>query len=532
MHVSGDLGRAHRRDGTLLAAMFLLAFSFALSICARPAWASTADEATRFATEDVIRGGLTIRKAIPLGTSQGDTSVEGTTFDIYAEKGTVLVNGVWFRSIELDGDDAIPCATIVADANGVAATEKDYLPYGTYRIVENDIVDGQNGATLSGGKAWYKVVEVHGDNVVVDAGTVTNPVEKVTVSVQKRDVQRDSAQGGASLAGAVFTVYNRSAAPVEYVKGGQTKVIPKDGVVDTMTTDASGYASLPDGCLDYGTYEAVETTPPTGYNLGDVAWKSGSVECHVEGENKLLGTCSNSVIRGGLTVVKFDRIRDEAVSQGDAKLNAEYTVYSRNAQPVIVGGETYSEGEAVYKGRANEITGVFTIPTNMLPYGAYEVRETAAPYGYLIDEDWSYNFNITGEGQVARPSEEQTNKNEPVSGGIRVLKVDADTGESAPQGNGDLANIVIDIYNESARSIVFDGHEYAPGEKVMSITTKATSNGFIAETGARDLPLGRYSLRESSVPESSGYLRNLGWNPTVEIKADGEIAEAIIPNEG
>lgn len=527
MYMSGDAGVVRRRDGTFSVAIVLVALLVACFAFCRSAFASTADQALSFASDDVMRGSLKVEKTLPLGKKQGDTSVKDVEFDIYVEHGTVLVNDVWYRGIDLDGDEAVPCATIVTNEDGIAQTPAKYLPYGTYRVVESSVPDGQGFAKIGNAK-WSKVVEVHGDGVVADAGKVENPIDPVTVSVHKRDVEQGTAQGGASLAGAVFTVYNRSEAPVEYTKGGQTKVIEVNGVVDTMVTDESGYASLPADCLDYGTYEAVETTPPTGYNLGDIAWASGPVECHEKNTEHDLGTCSNSVIRGGLRVIKFDRQHDAAVPQGDAKLNAEYTIWTRGAKDVIVNGTTYHKDDIVYVGVANEVNGVLSIPANTFPYGTYEVRETKAPYGYLIDSDWSYTFSVSAEGAIYEPSQSEMNKNEPVKGGIRVLKVDAETGESAPQGNGDLANISIDIYNASAMSIFYGDTEVAPGAKVCTIKTRKTSDGYVAETGARDLPMGTYTLRESDVPSSTGYLRNLGWNPTVVIRNDSEIAEALV----
>lgn len=530
MYVSGDAGRVRRLDGSRLVAVALAALMCALALCVRPAFASAADGADRAQPNSVVRGGLEVHKALPLGTGQGDTSVEGVTFDVYLERGgAVLVNDVWFRSIEQDGDQAVPCARIVTDERGVAATDDDYLPYGTYRVVEVGVPEGQDMATMADGSPWHKTVEVHSSRERVYVGEVTNTPVRTTVSVMKRDVQQDGAQGDASLAGAVFTVYNRSESAIQYRKSnGEVVTVESGGIVDTMRTDASGYAQLPEDSLDYGTYEAVETTPPAGYTLGDVAWSSGHVACHVKGEVKSLGVCSNDVERGGLVIIKQDREHDAAIPQGDAKLNAEYTVWTRGEHDVIVGGVTYHKDQVVYKGRANEVTGVLTIPANTFPYGTYEVRETAAPYGYLIDEEWSYTFSVRADGSTYQPTQSEANKNEPVRGGIRVVKVDADTGQSAPQGNGDLSGITIDIYNASAMPIFYEGTEVKPGEKVTSMKTRLVDGSYVAQTESDALPMGTYTLRESDVPESTGYLRNLGWSPTVVIREQGQMAVALV----
>ena len=89
------------------------------------------------------------------------------------------------------------------------------------------------------------------------------------LSVQKYDAESgsDLPMGSATLAGAEFTIINRSAAPIVY-KG---KTIPVGGIVDVIATVASesgvSVASTGEKDLPYGTYLVTETKAPTGYVL-------------------------------------------------------------------------------------------------------------------------------------------------------------------------------------------------------------------------------------------------------------------------
>lgn len=531
MHArDGSLKGAARVVYALLVAMLVFTWSFAMF--SRSAFAARADEAERAVDDTVIRGGFKVKKVLPLGNAQGDTSVAKTEFAVYAVHGSVRVGGVWYRGIDLDGDEAVPCYVGYADENGVVESAADLLPYGTYRIVEQKVMEGQQKAKIKGAD-WSHEFTIREEGVIIDAGEVENPPDRVSIRVTKKDntTEDGSAQGDTSMAGCEFTVYNRSAAPIEYIKGNTRKVVPVDGVVDVMVTNEKGEASLPKDSLEYGTYEVIETKAPEGYKLTNPTWRSGNIVCHEAGKTFDAGVAKNPVGRGGAVLIKMDRELDGSVAQGDAKLNAEFTVYNRSKSAVFVGSELVEVGGVVYRGRANEVSGKLTIPANTLPIGTYEVRETAPAYGYLIDEDWSWKFSIENDGEVKTCPDSAANKNLISRGGIRVLKVDADTGESAPQGDGTLEGIGIDIYNASAGTIVVGGKQYAPGEKVMTITTVKTDEGYVAETAADALPFGTYELRESSVPAETGYLINLAWNPRVVITENGGIASEVVPSD-
>lgn len=214
---------------------------------------------TKGVQENVIRGGVRVEKwdnELDAKTPQGDAELSGAVFEIHNRSAApVLVGGTTFAP-------GAVVHTMTTDAAGAAQTAADLLPYGDCEVVEKAPPTGYLPAgTL---KRAFSITS-HG--VIVDLNTTgaaikNNPI-RGGVRIEKWDYEIDEhrPQGGATLEGAVFDLYNRSTHPV-LVDG----VLYAPGtVVHTMTTDAGGTAQTAADLLPYGTYEAVETTPPKGY---------------------------------------------------------------------------------------------------------------------------------------------------------------------------------------------------------------------------------------------------------------------------
>lgn len=111
-------------------------------------------------------------------------------------------------------------------------------------------------------------------------------------------------------------------------------------------------------------------------------------------------------------------------------------------------------------------------------------------------------------------------------GGVTIVKADADTKLSKPQGDADLANVVYSIYNRSTspvRAFVNGIWTTTPvNGKVMDIKTvyDSVNKRYVATTGNHVLPYGSYEAVETS--SSTGYANN-GWKQTFSITADGQM---------
>ena len=133
---------------------------------------------------------------------------------------------------------------------------------------------------------------------------------------------------------------------------------------------------------------------------------------------------SNQIIRGGVKVQKRDIETGEAAAQGGATLEgAEFTITSLNANPVIVDGETYENGEIVLTLVTDE-KGLASTANDALPYGHYRVDETKAPEGYLNEGRISLEFDITEDGKIVELTETGSSiENQIIRGDLELVKV-------------------------------------------------------------------------------------------------------------
>ena len=113
---------------------------------------------------------------------------------------------------------------------------------------------------------------------------------------------------------------------------------------------------------------------------------------------------------GGLRVKKVD------ASSGAGLSGAQFTVESAD-------GETFTM-------ESNE-SGLAELPATALIEGSYTVRETRAPDGYTLNEEWRHQFSIERDGQIVDLTKDPCKNSEipkvalPVTGatGISTLAI-------------------------------------------------------------------------------------------------------------
>ena len=105
----------------------------------------------------------------------------------------------------------------------------------------------------------------------------------------------------------------------------------------------------------------------------------------------------------------------------------------------------------------------------------------------------------------------------PIYGGVKIYKRDADTKTNVPQGDASLKGATFEIVNKSGYTVLVNGTEYADGKVVKTITTD--DKGYAA-TGAKELQVGTYLIREKGAP--TGYLGTGVTERTFEITAKEE----------
>lgn len=372
--------------------------------------------------DQVIRGGVAIekwdfdlnRRAAP----QGDTTLAGSVLEIYNRSA---------NSVVVNGKSYAPGAvvhTMTTDETGAAATANDLLPYGEYEIIEKTPPTGY----LNTGVIRQSFT-IRDQGIIVSLKTsatvIKNNVIRGGVEIEKWDIEREERvlkQGDATLEGAVLEIYNRSAHSV-VVEG--TEYAP-GAVVYTMTTDADGWAGTPGKLLPYGSYEIIEETPPTGYlNTGIIRQPFQIREEGIIIDLKASETViKNNIICGGVLVEKWDNEIDAHRPQGGATLEgAIFEIVNRSADSVLVQDVLYGVGEVVYTFETDS-TGTAQTPSELLPYGTYEVREVSPPRGYLATGVLNRIFEIREHGvTVVLNTSDKAIKNDPIRGDLKGVKI-------------------------------------------------------------------------------------------------------------
>ena len=487
---------------------------------------------------DVNRGGVQVQK---FSADLVSTMIEG---DGFLRGAQYTIKNMSKNAVYIDGRAYAPgedCLTIETDIYGIAKTDNNTLPIGTYQIRETRASDGYLvntdwvktfSVTAKGQMVAYSDIKITDTNNESDLqGNAEYPI-RGGVYINKADYDRihhtpdgdeTVAQGDASLAGAEFYVKNESAFSVK-VNGN---IYAPGEVVTVLTTDADGHAETTNDALPYGTYSVTEHSASTGYLVDE----EYTYTIYVRENGKMYKASDYSrtntairepVQRGGIEIQKIDDTTNKAEAQGDASLaEAKFEITNKSALPVYVNGNWYDNGDVVMTVKT-DMKGVAKTGNNVLPYGTYSVREISPSGGYHLNDTWSATIEVRGNEKIYEVNTDCPEK--VIRGGLSVYKNDAQM--SDVQGDASLAGAVLYITNKSVHNVVVNGVEYGVDDVVMSITTD--ENGF-ATTGATDLPYGTYEITEHS--PSTGYRLNPDWSTTVQVRSEGTIvaAESTLP---
>ena len=237
------------------------------------------------------------------------------------------------------------------------------------------------------------------------------------VKVAKTDSEAGAEpQGDASLDGASFSVVNETGRYVlvggKYYADGEVCATIKTAPEDGSHVAATGADTLP-----AGNYRIVESGAPEGYDASDA---SVTFTVKADEMRDLTGDpVTDEVFRGGVQVTKSDKElqasealagsgHKEAPGEHPGLDGIEFTVTNRSAHKVLVDGEWREPGEAVATLTTawNDEAGAYTAQTaaDALPYGTYDVRETATNGSYLLTDGEPRTFEVRTGGEIVSAS--------------------------------------------------------------------------------------------------------------------------------
>ena len=322
--------------------------------------------------------------------SSEDNLVEGVKFHLY---------GTSLAGIAVD-------QYAVTDANGVA-TFKDVLISGSepYTVEEVDtevryVVPENQTAPIQ----WKSVTKRDFSNIL----------KKFTVTVTKSDKEEGTAQGDATLAGAVYGIYK-----------GET-------LVDKYVTDANGQFTTKEYICDTD-WTVREITPSEGYLLDKTIHKVGADPKLYEVEHNLTANdVTEQVMKGNIAVIKH-------TDDGETKIEtpekgAEFEVYLKSSG-------SYDAAEEDERDTLVCDENGFAQSKDM-PYGVYTVHQTKGWEGRELMSD--FDVFISKDGQTYRYLINNAN----FESFIKVVKKDAETGKTIP-----YAGAGFQIYDPSGNKV-------------------------------------------------------------------------------
>ena len=238
--------------------------------------------------EEPIPGKITLLKVSSMekdGKDPDTLPIAGAVYALYKTK----------EDAE-SGKDAIGNFTVKADGTSNVI---EVLGGKTYYVKETKVPEGYLPDTTvysANVNTLTETIQVHSTDNPIFGG----------VKIKKRDLEtgKDRSLGGATLEGAVFTIYNKST----YAVYADRKKIPAGEAAMTITTDQTGLAQTGNRTLSYGDYQIVETTPPEGYTIkgaGPVSFtiREDGVIVDLTEENDSI---KNQVMRGDFSIRKID----------------------------------------------------------------------------------------------------------------------------------------------------------------------------------------------------------------------------------
>ena len=426
-------------------------------------------------------------------TPQGNATLAGAVYQVSYQKGGQTVT-----------------QELTSDVQGNLGTLEG-LPLGTVTVKE-----------LTAPEGYRLDTEVH--TYTVDGSQLTGDVYELEVTDLEEDVQRGgltiqkldsetgaTPQGDASLEGISFEIVNNSTNPV--VVNGNTAVPGQ--VAMTITTNVAGVATTGENTLPYGDYTVREVS--TNDSMIQTFTEEISVTIDSDGE-MLEYEAENEVVRGGVDIEKQDSQMGSTPQGNSSFAGIDFEIINRSANPVVVDGQTYAVGDVVMTITTDE-SGHASTGSDVLPYGTYEVRESATNESMLLT--WvGQTVTVRQNGH----SVAVTAVDEVERGGLSVEKQDTITG-STPQGDANFEGITFEIINNSRNPVMVEGQKYQPGEVVKTLVTDYEGK---ASTADDLLPYGEYILRESATNES---MLLTAPDQTVNVTDDGVIYEFTMADE-
>ena len=285
----------------------------------------------------------------------------------------------------------------------------------------------------------------------------SNVLKKWNLTVTKTDAETKSAQGDATLAGAVYGIYNNGK------------------MVDKYTTDKNGsFTTSYYVCGDNWTLK--ETGPSEGYLLDETEYHIGvEAKKYTIENNSISMSVTEDILKGKISIIKHTD--DGSTKIETPEKGAEFQVYLKSSG---------SYTKAKESERDNLICDEYGFAeTKDLPYGTYTVHQTKGWNGteFIADFDvFISENNKTYKYLINNASLESY---------VKIVKVDSETGKQIP-----YAGAGFQLYNPDGKLVTMQ-YTYPTVTEIDTFYTNSEGYLITPET----LPYGKgYSVVEVQAP--------------------------------
>ena len=441
-------------------------------------------------TEDVIKGNIAMIKHSDDGSTQIGTPEVGAEFEVYLKS-----SGSYANAVETERDH------LTCDENGFAQT-KD-MPYGVYTVHQTKGCEGTEFI------ADFDV------NISENGQTYRYLINNAEFESYVKVVKVDSETGKTiPYEGAGFEIYGSNGQKIS-----MTFSYPTPTTIDTFYTNSEGYLITPE-VLPYGEYSLVEVQAPYGYALDKtpVAFSVSSENAEKENSLTIVKVVKqNTAQKGKISVQKTGDIFTSVATASSAYTNenGEMIVNPTTYTPVFADGdlsgavfqitakEDIVTADGTIRAYAGDVVSEITTDENgyaetePLYLGKYEVRETKAPYGYVLNnKPKDVELTYAGQEFEVRDTVNTAFENEYQGVRISLSKVMENDELSGIGSNGEYKNVRFGLF--AAEDITAADGTVIPADGLISeISLDENMTAVIAEK----IPFGKYYVQEIATDE-------------------------------
>lgn len=285
----------------------------------------------------------------------------------------------------------------------------------------------------------------------------SNVLKKWNLTVTKTDAETKSAQGDATLAGAVYGIYN-------------------DGkLIDKYTTDKNGsFKTSYYVCGDNWTLKEIE--PSEGYLLDETEYHIGAeTKKYILENNSVSIGVTEDILKGKIAIIKHTD--DGSTKIETPEKGAEFQVYLKSSG---------SYAKATESERDTLVCDEYGFAeTKDLPYGTYTVHQTKGWNGTEFIADFDVFVNEDGK------TYKYLINNSSLESYVKIVKVDSETGKQIP-----YAGAGFQIYDPDGNKVTMK-YTYPTVSEIDTFYTNSEGYLITPET----LPYGKgYSVIEVQTP--------------------------------